>query len=64
MVALLGPVRLRLDAVEQQAVDALLTEGLVSAEEAATAYAVPDLPDWMVAARDDGGEDTRLQAIG
>lgn len=63
MVALLGPVRLRLDAVERTAVDVLVERGLVGAEEAAAAYAVPDLPDWMVAARDHG-EETRLRAIG
>ena len=37
----------------------------VSAEEAAAAYAVPDLPDWMTAARGPFEEDVeRLRAIG
>lgn len=48
MVALLGPVRLRLDAVEQRAVGVLVDCGLVSAQDAHAAYAVPDLPDWVV----------------
>lgn len=48
MVALLGPVRLRLDAAEQRAVDLLVDGGLVSAQDADEAYAVPDLPDWVV----------------
>lgn len=64
MVALLGPVRLRLDAHEQAAVDVLVRCGLVSAEEASTAHAVPELPDWMVAARDVGEEESPLRAIG
>mgnify|MGYP001351505208 CR=1 FL=1 len=48
MVALLGPVRLRLDEPEQRAVEVLVDCGLVSAQEAHEAYAVPDLPDWIV----------------
>lgn len=64
MVALLGPVRLRLDTVERTAVDVLVERGMVGAEEAATAFAVPDLPDWMVTARDHGEEETRVRAIG
>lgn len=64
MVALLGPVRLRLDVREQAAVDVLVGCGLVTAEEAAGAHAVPDLPDWMVAARHDGEEESPLRAIG
>ena len=57
MVALLGPVRLRLDPVEQAAVDALVDAGLVDAAEARSAYAEPDLPDVMLRARQahDGG---------
>lgn len=47
MVALLGPVRLRLDEIEQRAVDDLVRAGLASPEEARGAYAVPDLPDWV-----------------
>ena len=49
MVALLGPVRFRLDAAEEQAVATLSEHGLVTEAEAAGAYAVPDLPDWVVA---------------
>jgi hypothetical protein len=64
MVALLGPVRLRLDAVERTAVEVLVERGLVGVEEAAAAYAVPELPDWMVAARDHVEEESRLRAIG
>lgn len=65
MVALLGPVHLGLDAPERAAVDLLVRRGLVSAEEAAAAYAVPDLPDWMTAARGPFEEDVeRLRAIG
>ena len=48
MVALLGPVHLRLDAAEQGAVDLLVKHGLVCEEDALEAYAVPDLPDWVV----------------
>lgn len=65
MVALLGPVRLRLDGPEQRAVDTLVAGGLVAAAEAEGAYAVPDLPDWVVAtwpARTEQAQ--RLQAIG
>ena len=51
MVALLGPVRLRLDAAEQAAVDLLVDAGLVEAAEARAAHAEPDLPEWMVQAR-------------
>ena len=65
MVALLGPVRLRLDGPEQRAVDALVDAGLVAAAEAREAHAVPDLPDWVIAtwpAEDERGD--RLRAIG
>lgn len=48
MVALLGPVRLRLDDAEQRALGILLECGLVSEQEAGEAYAEPDLPDWVV----------------
>ena len=48
MVALLGPVHLRLDAAEQRAVDLLVEHGLVCEEDVLEAYAVPDLPDWVV----------------
>lgn len=48
MVALLGPVRLRLDEPEQRAIGVLVECGLVSAQEAHDAYAVPDLPDWVI----------------
>lgn len=48
MVALLGPVRLRLDAAEQRAVGLLVDCGLVSVPDSHEAYAVPDLPDWVV----------------
>jgi hypothetical protein len=51
MVALLGPVRLSLDAAEQAAVDVLVDAGLVEAAEARSAYAQPDLPEWMLQAR-------------
>lgn len=51
MVALLGPVRLRLDAAEQAAVDLFVDMGLVDAAEARSAYAEPALPEWMVQAR-------------
>jgi hypothetical protein len=51
MVALLGPVRLHLDAAEQAAVDLLVDAGLVEAAEARSAYAEPELPDWMLEAR-------------
>lgn len=64
MVALLGPVRFGLDALERQAVDALVERGLVGSVEAAEAYAVPDLPDWMISARHHGEEESRLRAIG
>lgn len=64
MVALLGPVRLRLDAVEQAAVDTLLARGLIAHEEARSAYAEPDLPDWMVSARDRGEPESTLRRIG
>ena len=47
MVALLGPVRFRLDDAEQRAVAALSDHGLISEREAGAAYATPDLPDWM-----------------
>ncbi|MDO5501724.1 MAG: hypothetical protein Q4G67_01000 [Actinomycetia bacterium] len=50
MVALLGPVRLRLNHAERRAVAVLAEQGLVSQSEAEAAYAVPDLPDWMVEA--------------
>ena len=56
MVALLGPVRLRLDGAEQRVVDNLVDAGLVEAAEARTAHAVPDLPDWMLQARVTGGD--------
>ncbi|NLJ53367.1 MAG: hypothetical protein GX344_04430 [Intrasporangiaceae bacterium] len=68
MVALLGPVRFRLDAPEQRAVEELHRHGLVSAEEVAGAYATPDLPDWVAASwspeqlESDPAE--RLRAIG
>lgn len=70
MVALLGPVRFRLDAAEQDAVEVLCEHGLVDAQEAAGAYAVPDLPEWVVASWPQGrpqepvtsGE--RLRALG
>lgn len=64
MVALLGPVHLGLDAHERAAVDRLVDFGLVSPEDARAAYAVPDLPDWVVAARGSGEEEPRLRAIG
>lgn len=64
MVALLGPVRLALDAPEQAAVAALLARGLIGREEAAAAYAEPDLPDWMVSARDHTEQESQLRAIG
>ena len=57
MVALLGPVRLRLDAAEQAAVDLLVDTGLVDAAEGRSAYAEPDLPEWMVQARTPDGVD-------
>ncbi|MGA8047747.1 MAG: hypothetical protein WCA30_15920 [Dermatophilaceae bacterium] len=57
MVALLGPVRLRLDADEQAAVDLLVDTGLVDAAEARSAYAEPELPEWMVQARAPDGVD-------
>lgn len=66
MVALLGPVRFRLDEVEQSAVDLLRARGLVTAEEADRAYATPDLPDWVEALhdRDDEIPAERMRAIG
>ena len=68
MVALLGPVRFRLDASEQRAVDELLRHGLVSTEDVTGAYATPDLPDWMAASwpQEDreAGPAERLRAIG
>ena len=57
MVALLGPVRLRLDAAEQAAVDILVDAGLVDAAEARSAHAEPELPEWMVLARGQAGDD-------
>ncbi|KAB7742461.1 hypothetical protein GA707_16305 [Nostocoides sp. F2B08] len=59
MVALLGPVRLRLDAAEQAAVDLLVDAGVVDAAEARSAYAEPHLPEWLVQARS-AGEDGRM----
>ena len=59
MVALLGPVRLRLDAAEQAAVDLLVDAGLVDAAEARSAHAEPELPDWLVQARA-AGDDGRM----
>lgn len=64
MVALLGPVRLRLDSQEQAAVQVLVERGLVGAEEARAAYAVPDLPDWMIEARQRHEAESVLRAIG
>jgi hypothetical protein len=64
MVALLGPVRLALDGPERVAVQALVAGGLVAPEEAARAYAVPDLPDWLVSARSRPEEGSPLRAIG
>lgn len=64
MVALLGPVRLALDAPERAAVQALVAGGLLAPEEAASAYAVPDLPDWLVSARPQAEEESPLRAIG
>lgn len=68
MVALLGPVRFRLDPAEQQAAEELHRCGLVSAEELAGAYATPELPDWVVAGwpeeEREPGPGERLRAIG
>ena len=64
MVALLGPVRLALDATEQGAVATLLARGLVTREEADSAYAEPDLPEWMLAARHDADQESPLRRIG
>lgn len=68
MVALLGPVRFRLDEAEQQVVAELERQGLVAAEEVASAYATPDLPDWVVAGWPQEHRETtaaeRLRAIG
>lgn len=64
MVALLGPVRLRLDAAEQAAVDLLVDAGLVDAAEARSAHAAPDHPEWMVQAREaahDGSQPTDVR---
>ena len=64
MVALLGPVRLALDAAEQAAVDILLARGLIAHEEARSAYARPELPNWMVSARDRAEPESTLRRIG
>jgi len=57
MVALLGPVRFRLDAAEERVVGQLREHGLVTAAEAAAAYAVPEVPG-------PDGAGGRLRAIG
>lgn len=62
MVSLLGPVRLRLDAAEQRAVDVLVECALVSRGEAQEAYAVPDLPDWVVESWQGAGRSLDRQA--
>jgi hypothetical protein len=64
MVALLGPVRLVLDRAERGAVDALLAAGLLSAQEAADAFAEPELPAWMAATRAEHETHGPLRAIG
>lgn len=65
MVALLGPVRLRLDEAEQRAVERLVRAGLVSPEVARDAHAEPDLPDWVTETWPQTHDsEERLRAIG
>lgn len=60
MVALLGPVRFRLDDTEQEAVAELVAHGLVAVKEAEAAYAVPAQQE----TGDYGREEQHLRAIG
>lgn len=63
MVALLGPVRFRLDGAEERVVEQLREHGLVTAAEAAGAYAVPE-PPGPGGSSGSSGSGERLRAIG
>ena len=60
----IGPGLVGIDATEQRAVATLLARGLVTREEADSAYAEPDLPEWMLAARHPVDQESPLRRIG